>query len=164
MQFLYVLLLLLAASAATASKPNIVLVVTDDQGYGDVASHGHPYLKTPHLDTLGAESIRLEDFHMGTTCSPSRASLLTGRWANRVGVWHTTRTRSNLRTEEITLAEILAEGGYRTGLFGKWHLGDNYPYRPEDQGFQVVFGFKGGALSFVSDLWNNAYFDDHQYR
>ena len=150
----------LAASAATASKPNIVIVLTDDQGYGDLQSHGHPFLKAPHLDALAGESIRLKDFHAGTTCSPSRASLLTGRWSNRVGVWHTIRSRSILRTEEITIAEILADAGCRTGLFGKWHLGGNYPYRPEDQGFQEVYGFQGGALSFSSDLWDNAYFDD----
>ena len=117
-------------------RPNVVLIITDDQGYGDLGCHGNPVLKTPNLDRLHGESVRLTDFHVDPTCSPTRSALMTGRYASRTGVWHTITGRSLLRRDEITLAEVFAAAGYRTGIFGKWHLGDNYPYRPQDRGFQ----------------------------
>ncbi len=115
--------------------PNIVLVMTDDQGYGDLGCAGNPILKTPHIDDFYQDCVRLTDFHVGPTCAPTRAGLLTGHYANSTGVWHTVGGRSLLREDEVTIADALRSAGYRTGIFGKWHLGDNYPYRPQDRGF-----------------------------
>ena len=142
-----------------AKRPNVVLVITDDQGYGDLSCHGNPILKTPHLDRLHADSVRLTDYHVAPTCSPTRAALITGHWTNRTGVWHTIMGRSMLRHNEVTIGKILGDGGYHTGMFGKWHLGDNYPYRPEDRGFQEVLRHGGGGVGQTPDFWDNAYFD-----
>jgi len=150
----------LSLMAKPASRPNIVLVITDDQGYGDLSCHGNPVLKTPELDRLHAKSVRLTDYHVAPTCAPTRAALLTGHWTNRTGVWHTIMGRSLLRDNEVTLATILKNNGYRTGMFGKWHLGDNYPYRPEDRGFEEVLRHGGGGVGQTPDYWDNAYFDD----
>ena len=141
-------------------RPNVVLVMTDDQGYGDLAAHGHPLLKTPNLDRLYAESVRLTDFHVDPTCSPTRSALLTGRYSTRTGVWHTIAGRSLMAPGERTIAEMLAEAGYRTGHFGKWHLGDNYPLRPHDQGFHYALYNGGGGVTQTPDYWGNDYFDD----
>ncbi len=142
-----------------AAQPNIVLIITDDQGYGDLGCHGHPYARTPHTDALAAQSVRLDDFHAAPTCSPTRASLMTGHWSNRTGVWHTIRGRSMLRLNETTLATLLKDAGYATGMFGKWHLGDNFPYRPEDRGFTEVYRHGAGGVGQTPDVWDNAYFD-----
>jgi arylsulfatase A-like enzyme len=152
-------ILIAAATAQAAKRPNVVLVITDDQGYGDLSCHGNPVLKTPHLDKLHSESVRLTDYHVAPTCSPSRAALITGHWTNRTGVWHTIMGRSMLRANEVTIGKILGDGGYHTGMFGKWHLGDNYPYRPEDRGFQEVLRHGGGGVGQTPDFWDNAYFD-----
>jgi arylsulfatase A-like enzyme len=165
--------LLLAATAAFLSLlspihgiggeegrlPNVVLVITDDQGYGDLSCLGNPVLKTPNLDKLYGESVRLTDYHVAPTCSPTRAALLTGRWSNRTGVWHTIMGRSMLRENEVTMGQIFQDAGYATGMFGKWHLGDNYPYRPEDRGFAEVIRHGGGGVGQTPDYWDNAYFD-----
>ncbi|MBP88914.1 MAG: N-acetylgalactosamine-4-sulfatase [Planctomycetaceae bacterium] len=142
-----------------ADKPNVVLVMTDDQGYGDLSCHGNPVLKTPNLDELYRESVRLTDYHVSPTCSPTRSALLTGHWTNRTGVWHTIMGRSLLRENEVTLGQIFKDAGYATGMFGKWHLGDNYPYRPEDRGFTEVMRHGGGGVGQTPDFWDNAYFD-----
>jgi arylsulfatase A-like enzyme len=152
------LALVLAATAAFA-KPNIVLVITDDQGYGDLACHGNPVIKTPNLDKLHSESTSLTNYHVAPTCSPTRAALLTGHWTNRTGVWHTIMGRSMLRANEVTLGQHLKDAGYQTGMFGKWHLGDNYPYRPEDRGFTEVYRHGGGGVGQTPDVWDNSYFD-----
>ncbi|MEM7144978.1 MAG: arylsulfatase [Verrucomicrobiota bacterium] len=152
--------LFFAASLAAAAPPNIVLVITDDQGYGDIAAHGHPFLRTPHLDKLHGESVRLDDYHVAPTCAPTRAALLTGHWTNRTGVWHTIMGRSMIRENEVTAGQIFGDAGYATGMFGKWHLGDNYPYRPEDRGFQEVIRHAGGGAGQTPDYWDNSYFDD----
>ncbi|MEM9283451.1 MAG: arylsulfatase [Verrucomicrobiota bacterium] len=159
----YSAILCLLASAFTslaADHPNIVIVITDDQGYGDLSCHGNPVVKTPHLDTLAAESVRLEDYHVAPTCSPTRCALLTGHWTNRTGVWHTIMGRSMLRENEVTIGQIFKDNGYATGMFGKWHLGDNYPFRPEDRGFTEVLRHGGGGVGQTPDYWDNAYFDD----
>jgi len=140
--------------------PNVVIVITDDQGYGDLSCHGNPVLKTPNLDALYAESIRLTDYHVSPTCAPTRASLQSGHWANRTGVWHTIMGRSMLRVGEPTIGEVFSKAGYATGMFGKWHLGDNYPFRPEDRGYTHVLRHGGGGVGQTPDYWNNAYFDD----
>ena len=149
--------------AANEDKPNIVVVITDDQGHGDLSCHGNPILKTPNLDALAADSIRLTDFHVSPTCSPSRAAFMTGRTSNRTGVWHTIQGRSLLRENEVTLAQILADAGYVTGMFGKWHLGDNVPFRPEDRGFDEVYRHGGGGVGQTPDVWDNAYFDGNYF-
>ena len=138
----------------------MILVLTDDQGYGDLACHGNPILRTPNIDALYGRSIRLTDFHVSPTCSPTRASLMTGRYCNRTGVWHTVMGRSLLRRDEVTMADVFAASGYRTGIFGKWHLGDNYPFRPQDRGFQEVLVHGGGGVGQTPDRWSNDYFDD----
>jgi arylsulfatase B len=146
---------------AGAARPNIVFVMTDDQGYGDLGFTGNPVVKTPHLDRLAAESSQLTDYHVAPTCSPTRAALMTGRWNNRTGVWHTVNGRSMLREDETTFVQVLREHGYATGLFGKWHLGDNFPFRPEDRGFTETYWHRGGGVGQTPDHWNNAYFDGH---
>jgi arylsulfatase A-like enzyme len=148
------------AIAQPLRRPNIILVLTDDQGYGDLACLGNPWLKTPHLDQLHAQSTRLTNYHTGTTCAPTRASLLTGQAHNRLGVWHTIGGRSLLPPAAQTLPEYLRQHGYRTGLFGKWHLGDNYPLRPQDQGFDEVLMHGGGGVGQTPDYWGNDYTDD----
>ncbi|MDH3583705.1 MAG: arylsulfatase [Phycisphaerae bacterium] len=142
-----------------AAKPNVVIVITDDQGYGDLSCHGNPVLQTPNLDRLHSESVRLTDYHVAPTCSPTRGALLTGHWTNRTGVWHTIMGRSMLRENEVTMGQIFKDAGYATGMFGKWHLGDNYPYRPEDRGYTEVLRHGGGGVGQTPDYWDNAYFD-----
>ena len=148
------------ASDTPHRPPNIVLIMTDDQGYGDLSCLGSPHIETPHLDALHAASTRLSNFHVSPTCAPTRAALLTGRYNNRVGVWHTIMGRSILRRGETTLADYLSSAGYKTGIFGKWHLGDNYPYRPQDRGFQECLVHGGGGVGQAPDFWGNDYFDD----
>ncbi len=149
----------ISLSAVAADKPNVVIVITDDQGYGDLSCHGNPVLKTPEIDKLYAESVRLADYHVAPTCSPTRSAFLTGHWTNRTGVWHTIMGRSMLRENEVTMGQVFQDNGYATGMFGKWHLGDNYPYRAEDRGFSEVMRHGGGGVGQTPDYWNNAYFD-----
>ena len=146
--------------AEAGAKPNVILVMTDDQGYGDLACHGNPYIKTPNLDALYAQSTRLTNYHVGPTCAPTRAGLMTGRYCNRTGVWHTIMGRSLLRKDEQTMGHMFAAGGYRTAMFGKWHLGDNYPSRPRYMGFGHVRCHGGGGVEQTPDYWGNDYFDD----
>ena len=145
-------------------KPNVILVITDDQGYNDIAAHGNPILQTPSMDELWAESVRLTNFHVDPTCSPTRSALMTGRYSTRTGVWHTIMGRSLMDPEEMTMAEVFAANGYRTGMMGKWHLGDNYPLRPMDQGFEEAVWHKGGGVGQGPDYWGNDYFDDTYWR
>ena len=152
------------AQAAPGEWPNVILVITDDQGYGDVAVHGNTMIQTPNLDKLYAESVRLTDFHVDPTCSPTRSALMSGRYSTRTGVWHTIMGRSLMSPAEVTLAEVFASGGYRTGMFGKWHLGDNFPCRPQDQGFDEAFYHGGGGVGQGPDYWGNDYFDDTYFR
>ncbi len=141
-------------------RPNVLLIMTDDQGYGDLSCLGSPHIITPNLDALHAESTRLSNFHVSPTCAPTRAALLTGRYNNRVGVWHTIMGRSILRRGETTMADFFSGAGYKTGIFGKWHLGDNYPYRPQERGFQECLVHGGGGVGQAPDFWGNDYFDD----
>jgi len=150
--------------SVSGRRPNVVLVITDDQGYGDIGAHGNTMIQTPHLDRLHGESVRFTNFHVDPTCSPSRAALMTGRYSSRTGVWHTVMGRSILHRDEVTMADLFARGGYRTGMFGKWHLGDNYPYRPEHRGFQKVAAHGGGGVGQTPDYWGNDYFDDTYWR
>ena len=137
--------------AFAAARPNVLIVITDDQGYGDLGFHGNPVLKTPNLDAFAKSSVRMTNFYVCPVCSPTRSSLLTGRYNYRTGVVDTFIGRSMMHSDETTLAELLRDAKYRTGLFGKWHLGDCYPMRPQDQGFSEVLMLKGGGLSQPSD-------------
>ncbi|QCX40328.1 arylsulfatase [Aureibaculum algae] len=141
-------------------KTNVVIVISDDQGYGDIAALGNPYLHTPNLDKLHDKSTCFTNFHVSPTCSPTRGALLTGHYSNRTGAWHTIAGRSIMYADEVTMADIFKSNGYATGLFGKWHLGDNYPYRPQDRGFEEVITHGGGGVQQQSDYWDNDYFDD----
>ena len=145
-------------------KPNVILIMTDDQGYGDLRCHGNVRIRTPNLDRLYRESVRLTNYHVSPTCSPTRAALLTGHYSNRAGVWHTIMGRSILPRDEITMAQIFALNGYHTGIFGKWHLGDNFPSRPQDKGFQECVVHGGGGIGQTPDWWGNDYFDDTYFK
>jgi len=134
--------------------------MSDDQGYGDIGAHGSPYVKTPALDDLYAESVRLTNFHVDPCCSPTRAALLTGQYSARSGVWHTIGGRSLLKKNKVTMADIFKSNGYRTGIFGKWHLGQDYPFRPQDRGFEEVLIHRSGAVGNRWDYWGNDYNDD----
>ncbi len=156
------LLATLAAGCSSApdNRPNIILVITDDQGFGDVGAHGNATIRTPNLDRLHSQSVRLTDFHVDPTCSPTRSALVTGRYSSRTGVWHTIMGRSIVHRDETTFADVLAGAGYDTAFFGKWHLGDSAPYRPIDRGFQEAVYHGGGGVGQTPDYWGNDYFDD----
>jgi len=149
-----------SAPRKNARSPNVVLVITDDQGYYDLSCYGNPHLKTPHLDWLHANATRLENFHVDPTCAPTRSALMTGRYSSRVGVWHTIIGRHLVAADETTMADVFARAGYATSIYGKWHLGDNYPFRPQDRGFQEVLIHGGGGVGQGPDFWGNDYFDD----
>lgn len=140
--------------------PNVLVVITDDQGYGDLSCHGNPVLKTPHLDRLAAESVRLTDFHVAPMCTPTRGQLLSGRDAFRNGAMNVSSGRTLLRSDLKTVADVFRAAGYRTGMFGKWHLGDNYPFRPIDRGFEHALWFPSSHINAVPDYWDNDYFAD----
>jgi len=156
--------LLATSPALAADRPNVILVITDDQGYGDLGCHGNEMIQTPNLDRLHDESVRLTDFHVSPCCTPTRAGLMTGQNPVRCGAWGTTWGRSMPRREAGCMAEVFAAGGYRTGCFGKWHLGDNFPFRPQDRGFQEVLIHGGGGVGQAPDYWGNDYFDDTYFR
>jgi arylsulfatase A-like enzyme len=146
------------------ARPNVVLIITDDQGYGDLGVHGNTMIRTPHLDALAKQSTRLTNFHVDPTCAETRSALMTGKYSCSVGVWHTIMGRSILRADEKTMPQYFAEAGYRTGHFGKWHLGDNWPYRPHDRGFHETLYHGGGGVGQTPDAWGNDYFDDTYFR
>lgn len=141
-------------------QPNVVVIITDDQGHGDVGIHGNPKISTPHLDQLAREGVRFEYFYVSPVCAPTRASLMTGRYNYRTGVVDTYLGRALMDPAEVTLAEMLGAAGYRTGIFGKWHLGDNHPLRPQDNGFQETYVIKGGGLGQPSDLPGGSSYQD----
>ena len=140
-------------------RPNIILMMSDDQGYGDIGGHGNPYLKTPNIEAIGKDGLEMTHFFAYPNCSASRAAILTGRYPYRTGVTAVTQVDHFMNTEETTIAEILAANGYRTGIFGKWHLGDNAPMRPTDQGFQEALVHKGGGIGQAAGPAGNTYFD-----
>lgn len=145
-------------------RPNIIFVLTDDQGYGDLSCHGNPILRTPHLDRLHNEGVRFLDFHVSPTCSPTRSALLTGRHEFKNGVTHTILERERLTLTATTLAQVLRSAGYTTGIFGKWHLGDEPDHWPDQRGFDEMFihGCGGIGQTFpgsCGDVPGNSYFD-----
>jgi len=153
-----------AAEPELPERPNIILVMTDDQGYGELACHGNPIVRTPNLDQLHEESVRFTDFHVSPTCSPTRCALLTGRHEFRSGVTHTIQERERMSLKATTLAQILKSAGYTTGIFGKWHLGDEDAYQPDRRGFDEVFIHGAGGIGQTypgscGDAPGNTYFD-----
>ncbi len=151
-------------SGSEPGPPNIVLVMTDDQGYGDLGCHGHPFLQTPNLDKLHAQSTRFTDFHASPTCAPTRAALMSGRAPFKNGITHTILERDRMTLSATTIAQVLKSAGYTTGIFGKWHLGDDDPYQPENRGFDETFihGAGGIGQNFAgtqSDAPGTSYFD-----
>lgn len=151
---------ILSSALLAAEKPNVILVMTDDQGYGDLSCHGNPILKTPHLDKLHAESVRFTDFHVSPFCTPTRAALMTGNTPGFTGAYRTSSGRTMMHPDEKTIAHLFSVSGYATGMVGKWHLGDNAPHRPQDRGFQDVVWHRCGGIGQSSDYWGNDYFDD----
>lgn len=145
----------LAPARASGARPNVIILLTDDQGYGDLSCTGNPVIRTPNMDALGREGVRLTNFHVDSYCSPTRAALMTGRYAHRVGVWGTVGGRNMLREDELTMADVFRHSGYRTGHFGKWHLGGNHPYRPVDRGFDEWIGHGDGGTGCTTDHWGN---------
>jgi arylsulfatase A-like enzyme len=156
--------------AQAQQPPNIVLIITDDQGYGDLGITGNPHVRTPVIDRLARESVRFNRFYVSPVCAPTRASLMTGRFSLRTGVRDTYNGGATMAASEVTIAELLKQANYTTGIFGKWHLGDNYPSRPNDQGFDeslihlsggmgqvgdVTTYFKGDSSYFNPVLWHN---------
>ena len=142
------------------SKPNVIFVLTDDQGFADLGCSGNPWIQTANIDRFHGECVRFTDFHVSPLCTPTRGALMTGHRPVRNGAWATCWGRSMLKADEVTMADVFKAGGYRTGMFGKWHLGDNYPYRPQDRGFDTVVAHKGGGVGNTPDFWGNNYFDD----
>ena len=149
--------------AVGRQAPNILLIMTDDQGYGDFGFTGNPHVKTPNIDQLAARSTRLTNYHNSPVCAPTRASLLTGRYHQRTGVHDTYNGGAIMAAGETTLAEILSRNGYQTGIVGKWHLGDNYPFRPSDQGFQYSLVHGGGGVGQPGDFYENFIRTDSSY-
>ncbi|WP_340114220.1 arylsulfatase [Maribellus mangrovi] len=150
--------------AQEQNRPNIILIMTDDQGYGDMGFTGNPHIKTTVLDRFAEESICFDNFYVSPVCAPTRSSLMTGRFSLRTGVRDTYNGGAIMASSEITIAEMLKEAGYKTGIFGKWHLGDNYPSRPGDQGFDESVYHLSGGMGQVGDIttWfrgDSSYFD-----
>lgn len=159
-------LFLLPAAGATISavRPNILLILSDDQGYGDFSCHGNPVLKTPMLDRLHDEGVRFSNFHVSPTCSPTRSALMSGRHEFKNGVTHTILERERMSLKTVTIAQVLKSAGYATGIFGKWHLGDEDAYQPDRRGFDEVFIHGGGGIGQTypgscGDVPENRYFD-----
>jgi arylsulfatase A-like enzyme len=143
--------------AETPSHPNVLIILTDDQGFGDLGCHGNTHIKTPRLDRLYRESTRLTQFYSQPVCTPTRACLMTGRYHYRTRAFDTLDGRAMMDPAEVTIAETFSAAGYRTGIFGKWHLGDNYPTRAIDQGFQEALILRGGGIGQHSDLPGSTY-------
>lgn len=144
-------------------QPNVILIITDDQGYGDLGFYGNPDIKTPVLDKLAKQSTRFTNFYVCPVCAPTRSSIMTGRYSLRTGVYDTYNGGAIMATEETTIAEILQDNGYTTGIFGKWHLGDAYPFRPQDQGFTESLIHPSGGMGQVGDIYNYFEFDSSYF-
>ena len=161
---LFALFVLPACYSACHAKPNIVVVLTDDQGYAPVGRNGHPWIRTPQLDQLYDTSTRFTRFLVCPTCAPTRSALMTGRHPMRNGVTHTILERERLTLDAVTLPQVLKQAGYTTGIFGKWHLGDEDAYQPQNRGFDEAFIHGGGGIGqyyncSCADAPGNKYFD-----
>ena len=141
------------------AKPNIVFILSDNQSYYEMSCHGHAQVKTPNIDALAKDSVEFTHFYAEPFCSPTRTVLMTGRHAMRSGVFTTISGRSIMHRNDTTLPDILQKNGYHTAIFGKWHLGFSYPYRPQDRGFDEVFIHGGGGVGQMEDYYGNTLFD-----
>ena len=148
-------------ASADSNRPNVLLIMTDNQGYFELGCKGHPHLKTPHIDAFAGESVDFCNFHAENFCSPSRAALLTGRQPMRFGVYDTVGGVSLLAAQERTLGDVLRDAGYRTAIFGKWHLGMSHPFHPTNRGFDEVFIHGGGGIGQLEDHLGNNHLDAH---
>ncbi len=151
-------------NAQKNERPNVIIIITDDQGYGDLGYTGNPHVKTPNIDAFAAESVRFNNFYVSPVCAPTRASLMTGRYSLRTGIRDTYNGGAIMAPNEVTIAEMLKQADYRTGIFGKWHLGDNSPSRPIDQGFDESLIHLSGGMGQVGDFTtyfqgDRSYFD-----
>ena len=155
---LFCLFLLISALRA-AGLPNVIVVLTDDQGFGDVSLYGNPVINTPNMDALAKEGVSFHQFHVTSMCAPTRAALLTGRNPLENGAISTCQGLHSIRHGLPTLPQVMADAGYATGIFGKWHLGRNWPNRPQDKGFQETFALYGFGTTGISSRWNNDYVD-----
>ncbi|MDW5290144.1 arylsulfatase [Formosa sp. PL04] len=144
-----------AKSQAGVNQPNIIILLTDDQGYGDLGRHGHPLLKTPNMDRLYDESVRFDNFYVSPSCSPTRASLMTGMHEFKNGVTHTIVPREHLNIEATILPQLLKTVGYKTGFIGKWHLGGGEGYSPKERGFDIVPKVPGNGKDFSLHTFMN---------
>ncbi len=140
------------ALAQEKESPNVIIIITDDQGFGDLGYTGNPHVKTPNIDAFAHESIRFNNFYVSPVCAPTRASLMTGRYSLRTGIRDTYNGGAIMSANEVTIAEMLKQAKYKTGIFGKWHLGDNYPSRPMDQGFDESLIHLSGGMGQVGDF------------
>ena len=166
MRLLLVLLLIIPflGLGQSEKRPNVIIIMTDDQGYGDLGVTGNPHVSTPVLNNLARQSIRFNNFYVSPVCAPTRSSLMTGRYSLRTGVRDTYNGGAIMAPSEVTIAEMLLQANYKTGIFGKWHLGDNYPSRPMDQGFEESVIHLSGGMGQVGDFttWfkrDKSYFD-----
>ncbi|OVE74160.1 hypothetical protein BVX94_01235 [bacterium B17] len=150
------------SSYGAKSRPNVIIIMSDDQGYGDVKSHGHPFIRTPNMDKLHSEAVRFTDFHVAPMCTPTRGQLLTGVDAMKNGATSVCQGRSMMRREIPTLANYFSDAGYKTILSGKWHLGDSYPHRPQDRGFQEVLSFRAWGLPSLASHWANSFINNKE--
>ncbi len=141
-------------------RPNVIILLTDDQGIGGLGCMGNELIHTPNMDAFAAQSVSLTNFHVSPMSTPTRSAILTGRYPIRNGAWATFKGRDVVSCRTPTIAEVFAAGGYSTAMFGKWHLGDNYPQRPTDSGFQYAVQHLSGGVGELSDYWGNNYFDD----
>lgn len=160
--FVGTILLLIYAGVAplmAADKPNVVYILSDNQSYYEMSCHGHAQIKTPQIDRFAKQSVEFTHFYAPPYCSPSRAVILTGHYAMRSGVFTTIAGRSIMHRDQKTLADTLKQHGYRTGIFGKWHLGFSYPHRPKDRGFDDVFVHGGGGVGQMEDYYGNTHYD-----
>jgi len=158
-----------AIATAQKAKPNVIIIMADDMGYGDMGHHNNPIVQTPVLDNFAKESVSFSNFYVSPVCAPTRASLLTGRYNIRTGVFDTYSGGAKMASDEQTIAEIFKQASYRTGIFGKWHLGDSYPFRPQDQGFDESVWHLSGGIGQVGDIFNyyekdSSYFNPKLYK
>ncbi len=154
----------IACHSQGARHPNVIIIITDDQGYGDLGYTGNPHIKTPYLDKFARESVRFNNFYVSPVSAPTRSSIMTGRYSLRTGVHDTFNGGAIMSSNEVTIAEMLKGVNYKTGIFGKWHLGDNYPCRPIDQGFDESIIHLGGGMGQPGDIttffrYDSSYFD-----
>ncbi|SDW35089.1 Arylsulfatase A [Lutibacter oricola] len=157
---IFIQVLTVQAQLINKSQPNVIIILTDDQGVGDLGCQGNPWIKTPNIDSFYKESVRLTDFHVSPLCAPTRSAIITGKYPINNGVWATYKGRDALSEGTQTMASVFKQSGYKTAMFGKWHLGDNYPVRPTDVGFDEVVQHKAGGVGELSDYWGNSYFND----